>query len=73
MTMSTEALKIIGDRLGKARHEKGLTQAQVAKKAGMGTNRYAIVEWGEAKNMTINKFEELVKALGIKSSDILPF
>jgi transcriptional regulator with XRE-family HTH domain len=71
--MSAETLDTIGKRLREARQQKGLTQSEVAKKAGMGTNRYAIIERGEAQNMTINKLEEIVKALGVKSSDILPF
>jgi transcriptional regulator with XRE-family HTH domain len=71
--MSAETLQTIGNRLLGARRQKGLTQAEVAKKAGMGTNRYAVIERGEAKNMTINKLEEIVKALDVKSSDILPF
>jgi len=71
--MSTTTLKKIGERLRKARLEKGMTQVEVAKKAGMGTNRYAVVERGEAENITINKLEKIVKALGIKGSDVLPF
>jgi transcriptional regulator with XRE-family HTH domain len=71
--MSTTTLRKIGESLRKARTAKGLTQAQVAKQAGMGTNRYAIVERGEATNITLNKLEKIVKALGIKGSDIIPF
>ena len=71
--MSTTTLKKIGERLKKARLEKGMTQVEVAKKAGMGTNRYAVVERGEAENITINKLEKIIKALGIKGSDVLPF
>ena len=71
--MSTTTLKKIGERLKKARLEKGMTQVEVAKKAGMGTNRYAVVERGEAENITVNKLEKIVKALGIKGSDVLPF
>lgn len=71
--MSTETLTTIGKRLRDARQQKGMTQAEVAKKAGMGTNRYAIVERGEANNMTVNKLEKICKALGVGSSEILPF
>ncbi|HEX8762868.1 MAG TPA: helix-turn-helix transcriptional regulator [Candidatus Saccharimonadales bacterium] len=71
--MSATTLRKIGEKLKKARLEKGMTQAEVAKKAGIGTNRYAVVERGEAENITINKLEKIVKALGIKGSDILPF
>lgn len=71
--MSATTLRKIGEKLKKARLEKGMTQAEVAKKAGIGTNRYAVVERGEAENITINKLEKIVKALGIKGTDILPF
>lgn len=71
--MSTTTLQKIGERLRKIRQQRGLTQAEVAKKAGMGTNRYAIVERGEAQNITLNKLEKIVKALGAKGSDIIPF
>jgi transcriptional regulator with XRE-family HTH domain len=71
--MSATTLRKIGEKLKRARLEKGMTQAEVAKKAGIGTNRYAVVERGEAENITINKLEKIVKALGIKGSDILPF
>ena len=70
--MSEATLRKIGERLRKARLEKGMTQAEVAKRAGMGTNRYAVVERG-APNMTINKLEKICEALGIKGSDIIPF
>lgn len=71
--MSTQTIKKIGKAIKAARLEKGMTQAEVAKKADIGLNRYAIVERGEAENITINKLEKIVKALGIKGSDIIPF
>jgi transcriptional regulator with XRE-family HTH domain len=49
-----------------------MTQAEVTKNAGMGTNRYAVVERGSAKSTTINTLEDIVKALGIKGSDAIP-
>lgn len=71
--MSTQTIKRIGKAIKAARLEKGMTQADVAKKAGIGLNRYAIVERGEAENITINKLEKIVKALGIKGSDVISF
>ena len=71
--MSEATLKKIGERLRKARLEKGMTQAEVAKQAGMGTNRYAVVERGATSNMTINKLENICEALGVKGADIIPF
>jgi transcriptional regulator with XRE-family HTH domain len=71
--MSTQTIKKIGKAIKVARLAKGMTQADVAKKASIGLNRYAIVERGEAENITINKLEKIVKALGIKGSDIISF
>lgn len=71
--MSEATLKTIGERLKKARLEKGMTQLQLAEKAGMGVNRYAVIERGEAKNITINTLEDIARALGVKGSDIIPF
>ena len=71
--MSTQTIKKIGKAIRTARLEKGMTQADVAKKAGISLNRYAIVERGEAENITVNKLEKIVKALGIKGSDVISF
>jgi len=71
--MSQKTMKKIGAALRNAREDLDLTQAEVAKRAGMGKNRYAVIEQGNAKNMTINKLEEIVKALNIKGKDIIPF
>jgi len=71
--MSKETIQKIGQRLRDARLKKGMTQAEVAKKAGMGTNRYAVIERGGAKNIMMSTFEKIIKALDAKSKDILPF
>ena len=52
--MSVETIKKIGKILRDVRQQKRMTQLEVAKKAGMGTNRYAVIEQGNAKNMTMN-------------------
>lgn len=61
-----------GKRIRALREKKGLTQAQVAEKAGIHVNYYARVERGEP-NPRIPIIEKIAKALGVKSSDILPF
>ena len=71
--MSIETIQMIGKSLRDARLKKGMTQAEVAKQAGMGTNRYAVIERGGAKNIMMSTFEKLVEALDAKSKDILPF
>jgi len=62
----------ISRKLQLARQHKNLTQAEVAKRAGTNTNYYAKLERGEAVP-SLKMLEKIVKALGVKSSDVLPF
>lgn len=62
----------IGRRLKKARKNRGLTQAEVAERSGINTNYYACIERGEV-NASVEKLHSIIKALKVKSSDILPF
>ena len=64
--------KVIGKNLQQSRQRKGLTQAEVAKRAGTNTNYYAKLERGEAVP-SLKMLEKIIKALSIKSSDFLPF
>ena len=64
--------KVIGKNLQQARQRKGLTQAEVAKRASTNTNYYAKLERGESVP-SLKMLEKIVKALDIKSSDVLPF
>lgn len=51
--------------LREARKKKGLTQAQVAKAAGMNTNYYAVIERGEVETSFAN-IDKIAEVLGIK-------
>jgi transcriptional regulator with XRE-family HTH domain len=57
-------------RLRKARQDKQLTQAEVAKRAGVSENHYAQIERGE-KNPTVSTFKSIIAAIGISSAEIL--
>lgn len=70
--MPTKLTGHIGNQLQLARQRKGLTQAEVAKRAGTNTNYYAKLERGESVP-SLKMLEKVVKALNIKSSDVLPF
>lgn len=70
--MSDEASKKVAKRLRKTRLEHGLTQAALAKKAGLNTNSYAKIERGERKP-TFETIEKLSKALGVTATDIVGF
>lgn len=62
----------IGHHLSNARRKSGLTQAEVAKRASTTVNHYAKIERGEVVP-SLKTLEKIIKALGVKSSDILPF
>jgi transcriptional regulator with XRE-family HTH domain len=47
-----------------------MTQAEVAKKAGISENHYAQIERAE-KNPTVSTFTSIIKAIGVSSADIL--
>lgn len=64
--------KQFGQNLKIARNRAGLTQKQVAGKADIHSNYYARVERGE-ENPSYETLERIIKALGVKSSTVLPF
>ncbi len=70
--MADKISRHIGQRFQDARTRKGLTQAEVAKRAGTNTNYYAKLERGEAIP-SLKMLEKVLKALGLRSSDVLPF
>ena len=71
MTSIVTHLKI-AKKLKAVRIAKNLTQLELSEKAGISANYYAKVERGEA-TPSLDTFAKIVKALGVKSSDILPF
>ena len=68
---NTRATKI-GLNIQRARQRLNMTQAEVAEKAELSTNYYARIERGDATAST-DALENIVHALKVKSSDILPF
>lgn len=65
-------LEAFGQRMQKVRKEKGITQEELASKLSMHRTYIGLVERGE-RNPTIRTLYKIAKALGIKSSDLLPF
>ena len=59
----------LGKKLRDAREKAGLTQLELAEKAKINANYYAVVERGE-KNISYEKLERVLKVLNIKSLDI---
>lgn len=62
----------LANKFRQFRLKKKLKQTDVAEKAGINANYYAKVERGEAKP-SVETLEKILKALNVKSSDILPF
>jgi transcriptional regulator with XRE-family HTH domain len=59
-------------KLREYRNKRGLTQADVAKKAGIHVSYYARIERAEV-TPTLTVLEKILKVLKITSSDVLPF
>ncbi len=70
--MTDKTSKYIASKLKEHRLKRDLSQANLAKKAGMNSNYYAKIERGEIKP-SVTTLEKIIKALNAKSSDIFPF
>lgn len=57
--------KQLGNKLKLAREKKKMTQAEVAKKADLNTNYYAVIERGEV-NPSVETLSKILEALGVK-------
>lgn len=62
-------MRVVGNKLLTARKNLGLTQAQVAEKAGLSDRTYADIERGKA-NMRAETLLQICKALKITPNDI---
>jgi transcriptional regulator with XRE-family HTH domain len=70
MTEDKAQIQKTADKLRAARRAKHLTQAEVAKRAGINENHYAQIERGE-KNPSVSTFTSIIDAIGVTSADIL--
>jgi transcriptional regulator with XRE-family HTH domain len=70
MVNNDKAQKQFGEKLKNIREKAGLTQADIAMKAGINVSYYARIERGEI-NPSLAKIQSIMKALHIKSLDIL--
>jgi transcriptional regulator with XRE-family HTH domain len=53
------------------RNERGLTQEQVAEKAGVSKNYITILETGSRKSPSLPGLKRLAKALGVPVTELL--
>jgi transcriptional regulator with XRE-family HTH domain len=70
--MTDKTSKKIAAKLKHARLQNGLSQVGLAEKAGINSNYYAKIERGEL-TPSIETLKKVIKALGIKSSDVFDF
>jgi transcriptional regulator with XRE-family HTH domain len=62
----------IAQRLKNIRQDQRMTQLEVAAKAGINVNYYAKLERAES-TPSLKTLKKVVTALGVHSSDVLPF
>lgn len=70
--ISAKTLIVIGKNIKRERNKQNKEQVQVAEEAGIDTSYFARIERGEG-NPTLEILYAVIKALHVKSSDILPF
>lgn len=70
--MVTKTVKKTASNIRHLREKQNLSQAALAKKAGLDSNYYAKIDRGDM-SPGLDKYEQIAKALGVKSSDIFPF
>lgn len=72
ITLSSDLMKIIGDRLRNIRKEKGLSQEAVADLSGLHFTYVGKLERAE-KSATIDSLEKLTTALGVSLAELFRF
>jgi transcriptional regulator with XRE-family HTH domain len=65
----TDALKLLGERVAKLRHSRGLTQEQLAERMGMSRNHIADIELG-MRNTGVWSFLLAARALEMDAGDL---
>lgn len=67
-----DVLEKFGQKMQKVRREAGISQEELAAKLAMHRTYIGMIERGE-RNPTIRTLYKISKALGVKSSELLPF
>jgi transcriptional regulator with XRE-family HTH domain len=67
----TDIKKQLGQRIKELRLKAGYSQEELAAKAGLHRTYMSDIERGE-RNVSVENIEKIAKALGVKSSDLLP-
>lgn len=69
---TTAIKKEVGEKIAKIRKNKKMKQEEVAVDAGLNSSYYGKIERGLV-NPSLEKIYRIIKALNVKSSDVLPF
>ncbi|WP_098749496.1 helix-turn-helix transcriptional regulator [Paenibacillus sp. EZ-K15] len=65
-------LKMIGERIKQLRKKQGMTQEELAEKAGINASYIGTVERGE-RNISIETLEKIIEGLGVSSAAMFQF
>lgn len=65
-------LQLIGERIRQVRKSKGLTQEELAEKAGINASYMGTVERGD-RNISIETLEKIMKGLDVTPTDFFQF
>jgi XRE family transcriptional regulator, regulator of sulfur utilization len=71
-SVNSELMKIIGDRLRNVRKERGLSQEELADRAGLHFTFVGKVERGE-QNATLETIEKMTSSLGISLEQLFRY
>ena len=66
--MSKTTLEKFGEKIREERHKQGLSQEELASRAGVHRTYIGMLERAE-KNITLENIEKVAKALGLKISE----
>jgi transcriptional regulator with XRE-family HTH domain len=66
--LAKQALFYFRENLKRVRKEKGLTQIDLAKRAGLSQSTIAEIEQGRMLNVTMDTYFAIVEALGLKQT-----
>jgi len=70
MNSNSEILKSFGEIVRKVRKEKGISQEELAERAGLHRTYIGMIERAE-KNITLINIQKIAKALDIEIKDLL--
>lgn len=68
--MSKTTLEKFGEKVREERHKQGLSQEELASRAGVHRTYIGMIERAE-KNITLENIEKIAKALGISLDKIM--